>query len=242
MESSASARTATLSATAIPNLPINGRRFQDFVTLTPTAQVDASRGQLSLAGQRGINTNISIDGADYNQPFFGGIRGGERCNFAPTVPQESIQEFQVVASGYSAEFGRSSGGLVNAVTKSGSNNWHGSRLLPAPRQGLGEPERLDQDAAFAQHQFGASSSGPLPRTRPSSSLAYEQQGRRTRARAVQHPDRRSPPPAAAGGVRPLQGHRDALRGHQRRQGLPRARRHPAERQESPEPRATPAAG
>src|SRR5262245_62050496 len=92
---------------SIDNLPINGRRFQDFVSLTPTAIVDnATRGQISLSGQRGINSNIQIDGADYNQPFFGGIRGGERSNNGYTIPQESIQEFQVVAAGYSAEFGR----------------------------------------------------------------------------------------------------------------------------------------
>ena len=78
VETSTSIRTATVGSEAIDNLPINGRRFQDFVTLTPTAQVDTSRGQISLAGQRGINSNVNIDGADYNQPFFGGIRGGER--------------------------------------------------------------------------------------------------------------------------------------------------------------------
>src|SRR5262245_32561971 len=65
---------AVLNETAIKTLPINGRRFQDFVTLTPTAQVDPSRGQISLAGQKGVNGNVTIDGADYNQPFFGGIR------------------------------------------------------------------------------------------------------------------------------------------------------------------------
>ncbi len=67
---------AVQNETAIQNLPINGRRFQDFVTLTPTAQVDPSRGQISLSGQRGINSNINVDGVDYNQPFFGGVRGG----------------------------------------------------------------------------------------------------------------------------------------------------------------------
>src|SRR5262249_18318350 len=117
---------AVLNQTAINNLPINGRRFQDFVTLTPTAQVDPQRGQISLSGQRGINSNINIDGVDYNQPFFGGIRGGERSNNAFTIPQESIKEFQVISSGYSAEFGRSSGGIVTAVTKSGTNDYHGS--------------------------------------------------------------------------------------------------------------------
>src|SRR6185369_9031051 len=117
---------SVLNQKAIENLPINGRRFQDFVTLTPTAQVDPSRGQISLAGQRGINSNVNVDGADYNNPFFGGIRGGERSNNAFTIPQESIKEFQVVAAGYSAEFGRSTGRIVNAVTKAGSNDWHGS--------------------------------------------------------------------------------------------------------------------
>src|SRR4029453_6090446 len=126
IESSATVRTTTVDADAIRNLPINGRRFQDFITLTPTGQVDTSRGQLSFAGQRGINSNLSIAGADSTQPFFAGIRGGERSNNAFTIPQEAIKEFQVVASGYSAEFGRSTGGIVNAVTKSGSNNWPGS--------------------------------------------------------------------------------------------------------------------
>ena len=82
---------AVLNETAISTLPINGRRFQDFVTLTPTAQVDPQRGQISLSGQKGINGNINVDGVDYNQPFFGGIRGGERANLAFTIPQESIK-------------------------------------------------------------------------------------------------------------------------------------------------------
>src|SRR4029453_17492033 len=103
---------AVLNETAITTLPINGRRFQDFVTLTPTAQVDPQRGQISLSGQKGINSNINVDGVDYNQPFFGGIRGGECSNLAFTIPQESIKEFQVVASGYSAEFARSTRGTV----------------------------------------------------------------------------------------------------------------------------------
>jgi len=106
---------AVVNQTAIQNLPINGRRFQDFVTLTPTAQIDPQRGQISLSGQKGINSNINVDGVDYNQPFFGGIRGGERSNLAFTIPQESIKEFQVVAAGYSAEFGRSTSGIVNAL-------------------------------------------------------------------------------------------------------------------------------
>lgn len=174
---------------AIQNLPINGRRFQDFVTLTPTAQVDPSRGQISLSGQRGINSNINVDGVDYNQPFFGGVRGGERANSAFTIPQESIREFQVVAAGYSAEFGRSSGGIVNAVTKSGSNNVRGTLFY------LIRPEQLAVGNKFAkaladqrlnalgleatlaptQHQFGGSVGGPIVKDKFFYFASYEQQ-------------------------------------------------------------------
>ncbi|HZI86440.1 MAG TPA: carboxypeptidase regulatory-like domain-containing protein, partial [Pyrinomonadaceae bacterium] len=180
---------AVLNETAITTLPINGRRFQDFVTLTPTAQVDPQRGQISLSGQKGINGNINVDGVDYNQPFFGGIRGGERANLAFTLPQEAIREFQVVASGYSAEFGRSTGGIVNAVTKSGDNSFRGSAfyLLRPAKLARGneftealQEQRLtaagvDATLAPTQHQFGGSIGGPIKKDRLFFFGAYEQQ-------------------------------------------------------------------
>jgi hypothetical protein len=165
IESSATVRTTTVDAKAIQNLPINGRRFQDFVTLTPTVQVDPQRGQLSFAGQRGINANVSIDGADYNQPFFGGIRGGERSNNAFTIPLESIQEFQVVAAGYSAEFGRSTGGLMNAITKSGTNSVRGSLYYVNRNRDWAEQNAFGQNAAPTQQQFGGSFGGPFKTNR-----------------------------------------------------------------------------
>ncbi len=175
VETTSTTHSTTLNLNSIANLPINGRRFQDFVSLTPTAQVDVSRGQISLAGQRGINANISVDGADYNQPFFGGIRGGERSNFAFTIPQESIQEFQVVASGYTAEFGRSSGGIVNAVTKSGTNRYQGSAFFVDRDKGLATKNVFNQNAAPTQKQFGGSFGGPLQKDRIFFFAAYEQQ-------------------------------------------------------------------
>jgi hypothetical protein len=175
VETSATVRTTTLSQEAINSLPINGRRFQDFITLTPTVQVDTSRGQLSFAGQRGINSNVSIDGADYNQPFFGGIRGGERSNNAFTIPQEAIQEFQVVASGYSAEFGRSTGGIVNAITKSGTNTNHGSVFYLNRNKDWAEKNAFGQNAAPTQQQFGGSFGGPIARNRLFFFGAYELQ-------------------------------------------------------------------
>lgn len=189
VQATASNFDAVQDSTAIQNLPINGRRFQDFVTLTPAAQVENSRGQISLSGQRGINGNINVDGVDYNQPFFGGIRGGERANQAFTLPQESIREFQVVAAGYSAEYGRSSGGIVNAVTKSGDNSFRGSVFyLYRPEQlaraneyakALAEQRLnalgLDATLAPTQHQFGGSVSGPIIKDRLFYFASYEQQ-------------------------------------------------------------------
>jgi outer membrane receptor for ferrienterochelin and colicin len=167
---------AVINETAINNLPINGRRFQDFATLTPTAQVDTQRGQISLSGQRGIyGTNINIDGVDYNQPFFGGIRGGERSNNAFTIPQESIKEFQVISSGYSAEFGRSTGGVITVVTKSGTNNYHGSAFYLNRHRDLAADNAFGQAAAPTQHQFGGSIGGPLIKDKTFFFGSYEQQ-------------------------------------------------------------------
>lgn len=175
VETTTSIRTSTVGAAAIENLPINGRRFQDFVTLTPTVQIDTSRGQLSFAGQRGINSNVNIDGADYNQPFFGGLRGGERSNSAFTVPQGAVQEFQVVAAGYSAEFGRSTAGLVNVITRSGTNQVSGSGFYVNRHRKLADKNAFGQTAAPTQQQFGTAVGGPLQRDRLFYFGAFEQQ-------------------------------------------------------------------
>ncbi|MBS1796569.1 MAG: TonB-dependent receptor [Acidobacteria bacterium] len=175
--------------TSITTLPINGRKFQDFATLTPTAQVDPSRGQISISGQRGINFNINVDGVDFTQPFFGGIRGGERSNAAPTLPQESVREFQVVAAGYSAEFGRSSGGIINVVTKSGTNNLRGSAYYVIRPKQLARANSfaqaladqrlnalgLEATLAPTQHQFGGSIGGPIIKDKLFYFASYEQQ-------------------------------------------------------------------
>ena len=175
VETTTSIRTTTVGEEAIDNLPINGRRFQDFATLTPTVQVDTQRGQLSFAGQRGINSNVNIDGADYNQPFFGGLRGGERSNNAFTIPQEAVQEFQVVTAGYSAEFGRSTAGLINVISKSGTNDTAGSAFYVNRHRKLADKNAFGQTAAPTQQQFGGGVGGALKRDRLFYFGAYEQQ-------------------------------------------------------------------
>jgi hypothetical protein len=168
--------TTNVDTVAITNLPILGRRFQDFATLTPTVQIEPARQQLSFVGQRGVNANVMLDGTDYNQPFFGGIRGGERSNFAFTLPQSAIQEFQTVTSGYSAEYGRSTGGVLNAITKSGSNNYHGEAFYQLRHKEMGlENPILNVAPNETLQQFGGAIGGPLVRDKWFWFAAAEQQ-------------------------------------------------------------------
>src|SRR5258706_16409480 len=111
---------------AVERLPNNGRNFLEFTKLTPgVATVQGPDGdELSINGQKGIQNNISVDGADFNNPFFGEQRGGQRPAF--TFNLDAVKEVVVVTDGANAEFGRSQSAFVNVVTKSGTNETHGS--------------------------------------------------------------------------------------------------------------------
>jgi hypothetical protein len=111
---------------SIERLPNNGRNFLDYTKLTPGVTIvqGPDGDELSINGQKGIHNNISVDGADFNNPFFGEQRGGQRPAF--TFNLDAVQEVVVVADGAPAEFGRSSGGFVNVVTKSGTNDVRGT--------------------------------------------------------------------------------------------------------------------
>ncbi len=113
----------------IEGLANNGRDFLDLSRLTPgVAIVQGPDGEeLSINGQKGIQNNVSVDGADFNNPFFGEQRGGQRPAFTFNI--DAIQEFVVIPDGAPAEFGRSSGGFVQVVTKSGTNDYKGSAHL-----------------------------------------------------------------------------------------------------------------
>ncbi len=162
IESGEPAPSTSIDRDTIFNLPINGRRFQEFATLTPTVQIDPERGTLSFAGQRGVNGNVVLDGADYNNPFFGGIRGGERANLVPTVPQSAVEQFEVVTTGYSAEYGRSSGGMLNVVTRSGTNEFHGNAFWQYRSGDMAAREPIFHlKSGETQHQFGGAVGGPI---------------------------------------------------------------------------------
>lgn len=167
---------ATIDETAIDSLPINGRRFQDFALLTPGAMVEGQRSGTSINGQRGINTAFNVDGTSWDNPFFGGIKGGERSNEAYTISQEVIEQFQINNAGYSAEFGRSGGGVMNAVTKSGTNTMSGSAFWYFRNEGMVADDSFGRPPTdFKQHQFGATMGGPIVVNRTHFFAAYDQQ-------------------------------------------------------------------
>src|ERR1700733_2022946 len=106
------------------DLPVNNYRWSAYAALTPGVVYDSSGfGLLSFRGQSTLLNNITIDGTDDNQAFFSEERGRTRAGYS--TAKASVQEFQVNTSNYSVEYGRSAGGIVNSVTKSGGNAFHG---------------------------------------------------------------------------------------------------------------------
>ena len=163
---------------SVENLPINRRDFSRFALLTPGVSIvqGPDGDEISINGQKGIQNNVSIDGADANNPFFGEQRGGQRPAF--TISLESVKEFQVVPVGASAEFGRSSGGFINAVTKSGTNQFSGSAFLFFRNEALSSqnPDAVDAGLPvedFRNYQFGGNVGGPIKKDRAFFFLAYE---------------------------------------------------------------------
>ncbi len=125
IETSRTAVAETVQSLQINNLPINGRNYINFTLLTSQAQRDsapsigaAPTSGINFSGQRARSNQVSVDGADAVDNSVNGIRS--------TVSQEAVQEFQIIISNYMPEFGRATGGVVNIVTKSGSNTLHGN--------------------------------------------------------------------------------------------------------------------
>ncbi|HEX8773640.1 MAG TPA: TonB-dependent receptor [Pyrinomonadaceae bacterium] len=167
--------STTLNERAVNNLPVLGRKFEDLLTLTPGVSVvqGPDGDEITFAGQRGVFNNISLDGGDYNNGFFGEQAGGQRA--AIDIPLEAVQEFQVVATGASAEFGRTAGGVINVITKSGTNEFHGNlfhfQRLRALASNTSDGRPL---TGFHREQFGGTIGGPISRDRVFFFGAFEQ--------------------------------------------------------------------
>ncbi|MEK6283579.1 MAG: TonB-dependent receptor [Acidobacteriota bacterium] len=127
VETTRSSVSTTVNERAIQNLPVNGRNFLDFATLTPSVVRDPTRqGDLAVGGQKGTLNSLQVDGTDNNNTFFGQSLGRTGTRPPYQFSEESVQEFQVNQNGFAAEFGRAGGAVINVVTKSGTNDWHGS--------------------------------------------------------------------------------------------------------------------
>ena len=166
--------STTLNETAVSTTPILGRKFEDLLTLTPGVSITQGPDgdEINFSGQRGIFNNVSLDGGDYNNGFFGEQLGGQRA--AIDITLEAVKEFQVVATGASAEFGRTASGIINVITKSGTNEIHGSAFyfqrLEALTANTSDGKPLDD---FHREQYGFTIGGPIKKDRAFYFFAFE---------------------------------------------------------------------
>ncbi|MEP6914447.1 MAG: TonB-dependent receptor, partial [Acidobacteriota bacterium] len=166
VDATRTAAATTLNQLTVETTPILGRKFEDLLTLTPGVSVvqGPDGDEITFAGQRGVFNNVSLDGGDYNNGFFGEQAGGQRA--AVDITLEAVKEFQVIATGAPAEFGRTAGGVVNVITKSGTNLVHGSlfhfQRLEALTGELSDGTSLDN---FHREQWGGTFGGPLRKDR-----------------------------------------------------------------------------
>jgi hypothetical protein len=181
--------SANINQTSINELPINGRRWSNFAMGTPSAAPDGPFGLLSFRGISSLFNNNTVDGGDNNQAFFSEERGRTRISYV--ISLDSIREFQVNASNYSAEYGRAAGGVVNAVTKSGTNRFHGSAFyyLRHSNWGARNPRGFQNvlingvatliplKPVDIRHQFGGTVGGPILKNRLFFFFSYDQQKR-----------------------------------------------------------------
>ncbi|MGA7929551.1 MAG: carboxypeptidase regulatory-like domain-containing protein [Candidatus Sulfotelmatobacter sp.] len=182
-----SSTSTVIERSFFEELPLNGRKYTDFATLTPNTSYDGDTGLVSIAGQQGgedsgyANGNgsnaFAVDGSNATSNYFADIIGRYRIPYL--YGEDAIQEFQVSVSPYSAIYGGGAG-FVNAVTRSGSNAFHGSAFYYNRNSATGANDALDKAAGFpkpedALQQFGAGVGGPILRDRLWFFVDYEQQ-------------------------------------------------------------------
>jgi hypothetical protein len=185
-ESSAS---TVIDRSLIEELPLNGRKYTDFMVLAPNTSYDGDTGLVSIAGQQGgedsgyANGNgsnaFTVDGSNATSNYFADIVGRNRIPYL--YGENVIQEFQVAISPYTAVYGGGAG-FVNAVTRSGGNAFHGSAFYYNRNSATGANDAIDKAAGFprpedALQQFGGGVGGPIRRDRLWFFVDYEQQVR-----------------------------------------------------------------
>ncbi len=174
IETSRSSSTNTIGQRRIDNLPINGRNYINFSLTDSQVQKDdapvtgaAPTSGLNMSGQRARANLVNVDGADYTDNATNGVRS--------TVSQEAVQEFQIINNSYAAEYGRASGGVVNIITRSGSNDFHGDVygfLRDRDFQAV-NPFSTVPNPAYTRVQAGAAFGGPIKKDKTYYYFAYE---------------------------------------------------------------------
>src|SRR5215813_784087 len=174
LDASRTEETTLINRIQINDLPINGRRADQFALLAPGVTRDGRFGLLSYRGQSGVFNNFTVEGNDDNQAYFAEARG--RTRIASNISANAIQEFQVTQSNFLPEFGRSAGGGINSVIRSGTNRYHGDAFWYFRNQ---EFNARDPLASFrpdeSRHQFGGSFGGPVIKDKLFFFLNYDQQ-------------------------------------------------------------------
>jgi outer membrane receptor protein involved in Fe transport len=173
--------SANVNQTSINNLPINGRHWTSFALLTPGVSLGNAFGLVTIRGISSLQNNFTVDGSDDNQAFQSTERGFTRVG--SSTSQAAIQEFQVFTSNYSAQYGRAAGGGVNAVTKSGTNEFHGSAFWYYRDNEFGatNPYTIVNNHPVKpkdkRHQYGGTLGGPLVKDKLFFFYTFDQQKR-----------------------------------------------------------------
>jgi hypothetical protein len=147
---------AVLTDLQLRNLPAPGRRIKNLFLLTPATQIEPECGGFSISGQKGVFTSFNVDGGDYTSSHFCG-----HVEMGPTFAVEALQEIQVLRSTFSAEVGRSTGGIINLATKSGTNQLRGTGFYLFRNEALTARDAYDHEQINTGSQFGGSVGGPI---------------------------------------------------------------------------------
>jgi hypothetical protein len=174
VETQRTSSTDTINQRRIDNLPINGRNYINFALTDSQVLRDnapsigaAPTSGLNMSGQRARSNLVNVDGADATDNSTNGVRS--------TVSQEAVQEFQIITNGYAPEYGRASGGVVNIITRSGSNDFHGDvygYLRNRNFQAV-NPFSTVPDPAYTRVQAGTAFGGPIKKDKTFYYFAYE---------------------------------------------------------------------
>ncbi len=182
VETTRTSISSTVEERRVINLPTNGRNFLDFATLTPGIVRDPTRsGDLAVGGQKGTLNSLQIDGTSSDNTFFGQSSGRIGSGRAPSqFSIDTVKEFQVNQNGFSAEFGRAAGAVINVVTKSGTNRFTGSAFEYFRDESLNARNPLLVAANRARpagqiNQFGGTFGGPIRKDKIFFFGAYEGQ-------------------------------------------------------------------